>query len=95
MRRITDKRVEMENIVLAKIWLIFFFFLKFNIETVAMLRFRSLRHQISNRFRSDNETWLVFVYKVMFRIEVGKGENMRSKQTSNAGGENMSTIYAN
>lgn len=88
----------MENTVLPKIWLsffFFFFFLKFNTETVAMLRFRSLRHQISNRFRSDNETWLVFVYKVMFRIEVGKGENMRSKQTSNARGENMSAIYAN
>lgn len=49
----------------------FDFFPKISVETAAAaaLRFRSLRHQISSRFRSDNETRLVFVYKVMFRTD--------------------------
>lgn len=44
------------------------------------LRFGSLRYRISSRFRSDNETRLVFVYKVMLGIDgrvKGDGERVR------------------
>lgn len=61
-------------------------FSKFYAETAAALRFRSLRHRISRRFRSDNENPASVCVQshVLNRQETSKGESACSKQASNA-----------